>query len=290
MKSTIIKRLYINRISISLLILFCLGHSNIYTQDEMARTRMSLSCTQMPESKAYLQARLLARVDGRYSPQPNFEISFYHSDDESETLIDKANTNLKGIAIIQLENTRLFNLAEDSTLNFSALYEGSDLYAESNDEISIRRANIEVSTSSDESEKSVSISAYPQDESADPIADYEIILSVPRMYSDLILGEEYTDEEGQAEFIVPDGIPGDEQGNLDLKVRVIDTDDYGDLEIKFIEPWGVPKTQVIESNRELWSPDAPLWMVITFGILMIAVWSHFGIMIRQLVKLNNLGK
>ncbi|MBT8220561.1 MAG: hypothetical protein KJP00_12095 [Bacteroidia bacterium] len=290
MKLTSQKATKINILPILLGFLFCLLCSVIHAQDEPVRTRISLSCTQMPESRAYLQARILARVEGRYAPQANLELSFYHSDEVTETLIGKASTNRKGIAVFQLDSIDKYSLAEDSTIIFTVLYEGSDSYAESDDEISIRRANIEVSTSSEDSEKIVSVSAYSLAENPTPIADVEIILSVPRMYSDLNIGEDYTDEDGQAEFIIPDGIPGDKEGNLELKVRIIDTDEYGDLELNFKEPWGIPKPQVVEANRELWTPNAPLWMVITFGFLMIVAWSNFGIVIRQLLKLRKLGK
>ena len=290
MKTTIQQRRAIDILPILLGLLFSVGNSGIFAQDELAKTRLSLSCTQMPESSAYLQARMLARVDGRYTPQANLVVSFYHLDEDTKTPIGKAITNLKGIAVIQIDNLDIYQMSEDTTLMFAALFEGNDVLANSEDETSIKRANIEVSASSDSAEKSLSVSAYSLGSEAKPIADYEILLSVPRMYSDLIIGEEYTDEDGKAEFVVPDGIPGDENGDLELKVRVIDIDEYGNLEINFKESWGIPKAKVIESNRELWTPNAPIWMVITFGFLIIGAWSQFGLIIGQLVKLKNIGK
>lgn len=273
---------------LSVLLILLISSVSIMAQEAVA-TRLSLSVTQMPEAKAYLQARMLGRVDGRYTPISKKEISFYSVTEDEPVVLGTATTNAKGIATIQIEDIKSLGQDEDNYFNFSAAYEGDESFEGSDDQIAMLQANISYELESDDESTKMMVTAIADDEESTPLADYEIVMSVPRMFSNLKIGEGYTDEEGKMEFTIPEGIPGDEQGNLDVKVRVIDAGDYGNLELAMTQPWGVPRHEVVSANRQLWSPDAPLWIVITFATLMIAVWSHFVIVILQLYKMSKIG-
>lgn len=275
-------------IILSLFSFILIGISPVMTQD-LIRTRISLSSTQMPDNQMYLQARVLGRVDGRYTPMPKLEIRFVNYADDEELELGKSITNLKGICTLDLENSSQIALDEDGLMRFGAFFEENDQLGGSDDEIYVKQGVIEISVSDEDDEKQVEIKVYGAGEEAEALADYEAVLLVPRMYSDLKIGNGYTDEDGMISFVVPEGMPGDKNGILNFKAKVLDAGDYGNLEVRFGKDWGVPKTQVIASNRELWSPNAPLWMVLTFVVLMLAVWSHFGIIIFNLIKLKKLG-
>ena len=262
----------------------------IHAQEEAYRTRLSLSCTQMPDSKGILEARLLARIDRRYSPLQNETIKFVAVTEDGETELGTSLTNNRGIAMLAIDGIEERAMNEDSLITYAAYYDGSEAYRSNDDEIGVRRATITYEAYEEDSVRYVDVQAYTSDGPPVPLADYEIVVSVPRMFSDLNIGEDYTDEDGSASFEVPRGIPGDLEGNLDLKVRIIDADDYGNVQANFVKDWGVPRKEVAEAKRQLWSPDAPLWIVITFAVLMLAVWSHFGIIIYNLVKVKDLGK
>jgi hypothetical protein len=253
---------------------------------EAVKTRMSVSYTQMPEAKAYLQAKVIGRVDGRYVAIPKIEVSFYSESDEGQSLIGTSSTNMKGIATVQIDDVKSLIPDAEGSLSFSAAYDGSDAYTASDDMITMLRANISYEITEDEGDRKINITALALDDESTALADYEVVMSVPRMFSNLKIAEGYTDENGSIEFSVPEGIPGDEDGNLDVRVQVLEAGDYGNLEVNLNEAWGVPRHKVIAANRELWTPDAPIWIVVTFAILMTAVWSHFGIVIWQLFKMS----
>jgi hypothetical protein len=268
-----------------LALLFCLLSLGLYGQ-EAVKTRMSLSYTQMPESKAYLQAKVIGKVDGRFVPIPKIEVSFYNESDEGQSLLGTAATNMKGIATVQIEDVNGLILDAEGSLSFSSAYDGNDEYTASDDMITMLKATISYDISENDGVRSINLTALALDDESTPLADYEVVMSVPRMFSNLKIAEGYTDENGSVEFRVPEGIPGDEEGNLDVKVQVLEAGDYGNLEVNLNEAWGIPRQKVISANRELWSPNAPIWIVVTFVILMIAVWSHFAIVIWQLYKMS----
>ena len=62
---------------------------------------------------------------------------------------------------------------------------------------------------------------------------------------------------------------------------------YGYLEAAAVEKWGIPVSDKIEDQpRSLWSSHPPLWMLITFIILMAAVWGHYIVIVYELFRLR----
>jgi hypothetical protein len=62
---------------------------------------------------------------------------------------------------------------------------------------------------------------------------------------------------------------------------------YGNLEASVVQKWGIPVSDKIQDQpRALWSSHPPLWMLITFFILMAVVWGHYIVIVYQLIKLR----
>ena len=289
MRNTIIKNLPTLNVFMILAGVLVFMTEPVHGQD-LSKTRLSLYSTQLPSSVIQLDVKLLGRVDKRYQPLSDCNVLFYNISTGENELLGEAKTDKRGLTKLKLEDTGDWELNEDGLLVFSAEFEGKEGFKPSDNEVEIRRAILAYETFSDEAGNRISLKAKGADSLSAPLAEYEVKMSVPRMYSDLIVAEDYTDEEGNVEFEFPDGIPGDESGNLDLKVRILDADEYGNLEVNLSQKWGVPKEEVVEENRQLWSPDAPFWMVVTFAVLMLAVWAHFGIAGYNLYRLKSLGK
>jgi hypothetical protein len=126
-------------------------------------------------------------------------------------------------------------------------------------------------------------------EGEEPLEGIEVIAYVDRLFSELEIAREITDAQGEVQIEFPQDIPGDFEGNLQVKVRIEDDDLIGYLETPMTLRWGVPKTVVELENRTLWSPDPPLWMVVVFSLLMLVVWGHYVVVIvllRRIRKLN----
>ena len=269
----------------TLVIVCCIITSTVFAQDK-SRTRLSMTCTQVMPSSMRIDVRLLGRIDNRYTPLSSKAVSFAFGSDSDDNLgIDT--TDRKGEASIFIEDISNWEFDEDSLFLLSTSYAGNEEFRSSSDEVYIRRATLEAQI--DEEARILDLEARDYFNESQKLGDFEVTFSVPRMFSELKIEEDYLDEEGSISFTFDDNIPGDEEGNLNLFIRVLDTDDHGNIEYPLNKKWGVPKERVIEANRELWSPDAPLWMVLTFGMLMLLVWGHFAYIIVSLINIKKLG-
>jgi len=111
------------------------------------------------------------------------------------------------------------------------------------------------------------------------------------MFSDLKVGEGETDENGELELEFPAGLKGDQDGNLQVRAEIEDTDEYGNLVARFTQAWGEKVSYDINQlPRALWSPNPPLWMVIAFFVLMVAVWAHYGVIIWKMFRIKAVSK
>ena len=125
----------------------------------------------------------------------------------------------------------------------------------------------------------------------EPVEDEDVSLFVKRLFSPLKVGEATTDEEGAAEIVFPMDLPGDGEGQLEIFARLEDHSDFGTVEVALDEPWGKPVSQLSQKlPQALWSPNPPTWMILTFIILMAAVWGHYAVIVYKLIQVKREGK
>ena len=120
-----------------------------------------------------------------------------------------------------------------------------------------------------------------------PVPETAVGIFVNRLFYPLKVAEGTTDENGEATVEIPDNLPGDPKGNLTLIGRLDENETYGNLEATVVQPWGIPVSNIFHAlPRALWSEHPPLWMLVTFIILMSVVWGHYLIIIIQLFRLR----
>ena len=261
--------------------------TTISAQDEPFTTRMDLSCEQASETEITLVAQGRYKEGRSYTPLINQEFEFFAYIDGEETVLGNASTDESGYARYSIDNLDGWDVDEEGYYTFGINYAGTDEYEDNFDETVFKRARVDVTTEDGE-EKSVTVQLFELGQDGEiPVEDIEIAVAVPMMFSDLIIGSDYTDSDGMVSFTFPDDLPGDEIGNIKFIAKTIDADDYGVVLQSVDQQWGVPKAQVIEQTRSLWTPNAPMWMVITFTLLMLAVWGHFVYIIMKLINVKN---
>jgi hypothetical protein len=56
--------------------------------------------------------------------------------------------------------------------------------------------------------------------------------------------------------------------------------------------WAIPKHLIPQERptRELWTPVAPLWMIITLVILLAGVWAHYVYAVIQMIRIKQSSK
>ncbi|MCL4481954.1 MAG: hypothetical protein M1445_04965, partial [Bacteroidetes bacterium] len=122
-----------------------------------------------------------------------------------------------------------------------------------------------------------------------PLKETNFNLYVQGLFTKLKIGECFVDA-GEGTFEFPKNIPGDENGNLKIFVRLEENEEFGDVEKVETAKWGNHRSGFVEPVRSLWTSGAPIWMITTLIILLAGVWSHYIYAIIQLIKIRKEGK
>lgn len=256
-------------------------------EPEQIRSRASLSLVQKNDGDIDLNALMRARIDGQYTALPGLEVEFSAANDSTETSLGKATTNDKGIATLTV-NARDIPWDTSGRVTFYAEFEGNDEFSGSDDDIERQLATMTLEPIEEDSTLAIKVTLTSRGE---PVPDEDISLFVQRLFSSLRVGEETTDEDGEAIFNFPTGFPGDAQGNLQIYGFLEEHDDFGNMQTTITQAWGIPVSDLPQKfPRALWSPYPPLWMVLTFTIMMGAVWGHYIIIVIKLMKVKKEGQ
>ncbi|NNF36984.1 MAG: hypothetical protein HKN68_22970 [Saprospiraceae bacterium] len=269
------------------LLLSMTSAEHISAQEGPLTTRIDLTCEQTFSGDITLIAQGRYKEGRSYSPLTSQEFEFYAYIKGEEQILGSSSTDNEGFARFDIKSLEGWDLDEDFYYTIGVNYEGTDQYEDNFEEYNFKRAKLKVETD-DSEDKNIEIQIVEIIDGEElPVEDIEIAVAVPMMFSDLIIGSDYTDEDGMVSMIFPNDLPGGENGNISFIAKTIDADDYGVVTQSLNKVWGIPKATVIEESRSLWTPDAPLWMVATFSILMLVVWGHFIYIIYTLVKVKN---
>ncbi len=277
-------------------LLFTAPNFGIYAQEEeeevveKVRSRMSLSTTQMPGDTIELSALLRAKIDNVYQKIGDAEIEFFAVGTEDDIALGKSTTNALGTAKIKI-SSKSIEKDEEGYMNFSASFAGNDQLKASDDDVAILKANLTLTPVKEDSLLIIKISAIaPSADSIVPLAEADVSLFVKRMIGRLKVSEETTDENGEVDIEFPTDLSGDDKGNLYITAFIEDFEEYGNLAATSVQAWGKPVSYAVEDlPRTLWSPNPPIWMVLTFFILMAAVWGHYFVIISKLLKMRKMG-
>jgi hypothetical protein len=157
------------------------------------------------------------------------------------------------------------------------------------EELFIKRARLEITPMKQDSLLNVSVKLVEIGTGNEtPVPQTAIGIFVKRMFLPLKVGEGTTDDNGEATIEFPNNLPGDDQGRLTVLAKLDESELYGNLEASVVVPgWGIPVSNKIEDQpRALWSSHPPLWMLITFIVLMLAVWGHYIVIVYELFRLR----
>lgn len=154
-------------------------------------------------------------------------------------------------------------------------------------EVTVKKARLEITPVKEDSVLSVKVRFVDEAGEATAVKDATVGIYVQRSFNPLKLGEGTTDENGEATVEIPAELPGDAKGNIVLMAKIDENEIYGNLLAKNTQQWGVPVSDKLkELPRALWSAHPPLWMLITFIVLVGTVWGHYVVIIFELFRLR----
>lgn len=120
-----------------------------------------------------------------------------------------------------------------------------------------------------------------------PVEDAKVTVQVQRTFGQITLGTEATLDDGTVAVPFPTDLPGGIAGQIQVVAEIKSPPEYAATRAQATLD-GAPKVQ-LESNpfpRALWSPKAPLALILTIFTLLAIVWSTYIYVLVQLIKIK----
>jgi len=252
---------------------------------------ISLQYFKNTDDLKYLQTTLSYSLDRMEIPLKGMEIKFYCGTDRQD-LLGTALTNEKGIATLDLAKSDALPKNDEGLWPFSSGFSGNDTIEAGNADLLIRDVRLEMTLSEADTIKTISLTAFKSENNKDiPVSGDIVMVYVPRMFSLLPMGEATLDENGTASLEFPSDLPGDTVGNITIISKFEDHPDFGNVERRVVQKWGVPFVNPAPvAHRALWTKTPPWWMIITLSILLTGVWGHYLFAIISLIRIKRLSK
>ncbi len=242
---------------------------------------------QRSDQSINLKAALRAKIKGNSYILPLLKITFIQVTDTAEKVLGFVITDKYGKAVFNVKSDQLI-ADKEGKLQYKAVFAGNKQMDPADAEVTIKRAHLEITPVKEDSLLTVKVKLMDMSTGTGiPVPETAIGIFVNRLFNPLKIGEGTTDENGEATIEIPNNLPGDAKGNITLMAKLDENETFGNLEASVDQQWGVRVSAVNENHeRTLWSSDPPIWMLVTFIILMTVVWGHYLVIIVQMIRLR----
>lgn len=270
------------------ILFFAAGAQHTFAQNKKERVRINADYVKIDNEEHFINIKASARIDRQTVEVSNIEMDVMQIVNDEEIALGKTVTSAAGLSKFIIKDFK--SLEPDSTGMYHLLvsFDGNEKFKKASREVSFKNADIQAELITKDSVNY--IAARIIDTSKDTtIANVPLTVQVDRLFRPLKIGEDFyiTDENGEIEVAVEEGIPGID-GNLKLEVVLKESEDYGTVRTSLIAPIG--KKIVTESTfdqRTMWSPrgKTPIFLLfLTFSFIII-VWGIFVYLFRNLIKI-----
>ncbi len=257
-----------------------------------AESRMALNYLCSTDS-VNLSATLTIKRGDMTLALENAVVEFTASNGTTTTILGTAKTNQEGSALLSFPSA-LLPTDKDGMVSYMAKFTGNDKYPAAEATSSAKPAKIRLFFSIEDSLRILKVTATQKNEKGEDVAipKETVLIYIPRLFSLLKIGEISLDETGTGTLEFPKEIVGDTLGNLVVIAKIEEHDKFGFVQGKNVINWGVHKQyyKAEVPSRELWTPIAPLWMIITLLVMLAGVWAHYMYAVYELVMIKRLSK
>ena len=214
----------------------------------------------------------------------NAEIRFSLSNGTETKNLGTIKAGYDGTAIFKVPVKQGLLKDKDGKTTYTAGFSGKGKYLSTSASLTIKLAQIQLTFTKEDSIHTIHVKATQTE------ANNEIC--VPRMLSDLNIGEVTLDANGTGSLEFTGGLVGDSLGNLLVTGKIEENDNFGNVKGQSTVSWGIPKQYFLAERpaRELWTPIAPVWMIITLVVMLAGVWGHYIFAVIQLVIIKRQSK
>jgi hypothetical protein len=220
---------------------------------------------------------------------PNAEIVLSAEAGDTSFIMATLETDTLGEVVLYLDKDYVLPIDENGVTTLTAEYAGDEEYRSVSGELMISDLDFEFSFEEIDSVKYLKVFATRVNGGGEkiPVEELSINIGIERLFSILPLEQIETDEDGIAELEIPDDLPGDANGMLTFVARIEDNDEFGSVTEKGSYNWGIPVSYELKPlPRQLFTDEAPLWMIVSVFVILLGAWYHFFLSISKLIKLK----
>jgi hypothetical protein len=248
---------------------------------------VEFKAVQKGDNSIDLKAGLKAKVKNWPVNLYKMKVTFFQVVNDEDKELGFAITDNNGKIVFNVKGDSLKANAEGK-VQFKMVFAGNKMIEAAEEVVAFKRARLVITPVKEDSLLTVQVKLVDISTGTEtPIKETAVGIFVNRLFMPLKVGEGTTDENGEATVEFPANLPGDGKGNLTLIGRLDESELYGNLEAAVVQQWGTPVSNKIEDQpRALWSSHPPLWMLITFIVLMVVVWGHFIVIVYELFRLR----
>jgi len=284
---------------IILVILFVTGLMQGYAQNNAdttapAITVLRFACVSTSDDSIQLSSIVSVKHDDGSTNLVNALVTFYSVEKDGDLKIGEAKTDVHGTAVLKIPSRNKYLRNTEQMLSLKAMYSGNDKYEASEAEFSLIPAKLKVSFYEEDSVRYVKVEGTQINSNGEEVSvgAVDVIVSVPKMFSNLKIAQISLDSTGIGTAEFPRDIIGDSLGNLTVVASIEENDIFGTVQGSADTNWGLHKHLISPDrpSRELWTPIAPLWMIVTLIIMLLGVWGHYVYAVIQLVMISKSSK
>ncbi|MFH1937312.1 MAG: hypothetical protein ABIK52_07095 [Bacteroidota bacterium] len=261
---------------------------------EPVDTYLSLIATYTSNDTVVLTATLYIRKGRERIDLQNAPISFSVSGNKEQMEVGEAFTDSTGTAQVMVPVSSTLFRDEEGLITYMADFEGTEKYLSASEMFMSKPSKLEVAFFLEDSIRYIRVTGlqFSSNGETEPIMEETVLLFVPALFRPLPIGEVWLDEEGSGSIEFPITIIGDSLGNIKVIARIDEHDSFGYVKGEGTCGWAVPKHLLSQDKptRELWTPVAPIWMMITLLILLAGVWGHYIYAVIELIKIRRSAK
>ena len=235
----------------------------------------------------------IRRETGNFALE-NAEIQFSLSDGSAVKKLGTVKAGYDGGAVFKVPVKPGLLKDKDGKTTYTVDFSGKGNYLATSASVTAKLAQLQLSFSKEDSIHTIHVKALQTEGNnvAKPVSKETVIIYVPRMLSDLKIGEITLDENGTGSVEYAGGLVGDSLGNLVVVAKIEENDNFGNVKGQSTVSWGIPKQYFLAERpaRELWTPIAPVWMIVTLIVMLAGVWGHYIFAVIQLIIIKRQSK
>jgi hypothetical protein len=224
----------------------------------------------------------------------NAEVEFAASAGKETRDLGKARADYTGRTVLGVFVKSGIPVDKEGKTIYTVSFAGKGKYLATSQTLAYKRAMLVVSFSKTDSLRLIHVKAFQVEGNNDtkPLSKETVNIYVPRMLSNLKIGEIKLEDDGTGSAEYPGGLVGDSLGNITVYAMIEESDLFGTVKGQSTISWGIPKQYYLaeKPTRELWTPVAPIWMIITLIIMLTGVWAHYVYSVVQLIMIKRHGK